>query len=128
MLKKRKFPRIDKNWHLKYRPLDDKVVQGSPLGSLAVNVSGGGVCFTVREAVPSDIMLAIEIASADLEMPIIAMAKTVWCKKRRLDSMYDVGCEFYWVGWKNDSAQKSLADYIKNQTEACGDDACVVGD
>lgn len=88
MLKKRKFPRIDKSWHLKYRPLDDKVVDGSPLGSLAVNVSGGGVCFTAREAVPADVMLALEIASADLEMPIIAMAKAVWCKKRRLDSMY----------------------------------------
>ena len=59
---------------------------------------------------------------------IIAMAKAVWCKKRRMDDMFDLGCEFYWVGWKDDSAQKSLADFIKTQTDACDDEACVVED
>ena len=128
MLKKRKFPRIDQNWHLKYRMLDKEVIADSPLSSLAINVSGGGVCFTAKDAVEPDALLALEIQSEDLQMPIIAMAKTVWCKKRRLDDMYDLGCEFYWVGWKDDSAQKSLADYIKKQTDAEGDEACVVED
>jgi hypothetical protein len=61
-------------------------------------------------------------------MPIIAMAKAVWCKKRRMDDMFDLGCEFYWVGWKDDSAQKSLADFIKDQTGTSPDEACVVED
>jgi hypothetical protein len=126
MLKKRKFPRIDPNWQLKYRTLEKHVDQNSPLSSLAMNVSGGGVCFTTKSEVPAETMLALEIESPDLEMPIIAMAKAVWCKKRRLDDMFDLGCEFYWVGWKDDSAQKSLADFIKDQTEACDDEACVV--
>ncbi|MCB2169258.1 MAG: PilZ domain-containing protein [Deltaproteobacteria bacterium] len=126
MLKKRKFPRIDQNWHLKYRMLEKHVDQNSPLSSLAINVSGGGVCFTAKNEVPADAMLALEIESPDFEMPIIAMAKAVWCKKRRMDDMYDLGCEFYWVGWKDDSAQKSLADFIKDQTDACGDEACAV--
>ena len=128
MLKKRKFPRIDPNWQLKYRTLEKHVDQNSPLSSLAINVSGGGVCFTSKSEVPAETMLALEIESPDLEMPIIAMAKAVWCKKRRMDAMFDVGCEFYWVGWKDDSAQKSLADYIKTQTDACDDEACVVED
>jgi hypothetical protein len=128
MLKKRKFPRIDQNWHLKYRTLEKHVDQNSPLSSLAINVSGGGVCFTTRNEVPVDALLALEIESPDLEMPIIAMAKAVWCKKRRMDDMFDLGCEFYWVGWKDDSAQKSLADFIKDQTGTSPDEACVVED
>jgi len=128
MLKKRKFPRIDPNWQLKYRTLEKHVDQNSPLSSLAINVSGGGVCFTTKSEVPAETMLALEIESPDLEMPIIAMAKAVWSKKRHMDNMYDLGCEFYWVGWKDDSAQKSLADFIKDQTDACDDEACVVED
>jgi c-di-GMP-binding flagellar brake protein YcgR len=128
MLKKRKFPRIDQSWHLKYRTLEKHVDRNSPLSSLAINVSAGGVCFTSKNEVPPETMLALEIASPDLGMPIIAMAKAVWCKKRRMDDMFDLGCEFYWVGWKDDSAQKSLADYIKTQTDACDDEACVVED
>jgi len=128
MLKKRKFPRIDQNWHLKYRTLEQHVDQNSPLSSLAINVSGGGVCFTTKHEVPTNALLALEIESPDLEMPIIAMAKAVWSKKRRLDDMFDLGCEFYWVGWKDDSAQKSLADFIKHQTATSDDEACVVED
>jgi c-di-GMP-binding flagellar brake protein YcgR len=116
MLKKRKFPRIDQNWQLKYRKLEKHVDQGSPLSSLAINLSGGGVCFTTRDAVTPDSLLALEIEAPELKMPIIAMARAVWCKKRHFDDLFDLGCEFYWVGWKDDSAQKSLADYIKNQT------------
>ena len=128
MLKKRKFPRIDQNWHLKYRTLEQHVDQNSPLSSLAINVSGGGVCFTTKHEVPTNALLALEIESPDLDMPIIAMAKAVWSKKRRLDDMFDLGCEFYWVGWKDDSAQKSLADFIKGQTATSNDEACVVED
>ena len=128
MLKKRKFPRIDQNWHLKYRRLEQHVDQNSPLSSLAINVSGGGVCFTTKHEVPANALLALEIDSPDLEMPIIAMAKAVWSKKRRMDDMFDLGCEFYWVGWKDDSAQKSLADFIKDQTATSDDEACVVED
>ena len=128
MLKKRKFPRIDQNWHLKYRTLEQHVDQNSPLSSLAINVSGGGVCFTTKHEVPANALLALEIDSPDLEMPIIAMAKTSWCKKRRMDDMFDLGCEFYWVGCKDDSAQKSLADFIKDQTATSDDEACVVED
>jgi hypothetical protein len=124
MFKKRKFPRVDQGWNLKYRKLENTVDQKSPLSSLAINVSGGGICFTARSEVPVGTLLALEIESPDLEMPVIAMARTAWCKKRRMGDMYDVGCEFYWVGWKDDSAQKSLADYIKRQTSACDDEAC----
>jgi c-di-GMP-binding flagellar brake protein YcgR len=116
MMKRRKFPRVDQSWRLKYRALDKQVDRESPLSSLAVNVSSGGICFTTAEAVPINSMLAIEVESPELRMPIIAMARTVWCRRRLGDGMYDLGCEFYWVGWKEDSAQKALADYLKSQT------------
>lgn len=116
MMKKRKFPRIHQNWQLKYRKLEKHVDQNSPLSSLAVNLSGGGVCFTTRDEIEPESLLALEIDSPELQMPIIAMARAVWCKKRHFDELFDLGCEFYWVGWKDDSAQQSLADYIKKQT------------
>ena len=128
MLKKRKFPRIDAGCQLKYRRLEKHVDQDSPLSSLAINLSGGGVCFAARHEIAPDSLLALEIESPELKMPIIAMARAVWCKKRHFDGHYDLGCEFYWVGWKDDSAQKSLADYIKNQTAQCDDTTCVIED
>lgn len=126
MLKKRKFPRINQSCQLKYRRLDKHVDQGSPLSSLAMNLSGGGVCFTTRDEVVPDSILALEIESPGLKMPIIAMARAVWCKKRHFDDLYDLGCEFYWVGWKDDSAQQSLADYIKRQTSRAEGTAQVI--
>ena len=126
MLKKRRFPRIDQSWNLKFRQIEKQVIQDSPLSSLAINVSSGGVCFATRTAIPTDSMMALEIEAPELKMPIIAIARAVWCKKRRWDDMFELGCEFYWVGWKDDSAQKSLADYIKKQTEACDDKAFAV--
>ena len=126
MLKKRKFPRVDENWKLKYRILEKQTVQGSPIESMALNVSGGGICFTSRDPVEVGSLMALEMQAPGFEMPVIAMAKAVWCKKRRFDAMYDLGCEFWWVGWKDNTAQQALADYIQEQTEAAETSAQVV--
>ena len=128
MLKKRKFPRIHQNWQLKYRKLEKHVDANSPLSGLAINLSGGGVCFTTRDEIMPESLLALEIESPELQMPIIAMARAVWCKKRHFDDLFDLGCEFYWVGWKDDSAQQSLADYIKTQTADYQGEASAVED
>ena len=128
MLKKRKFPRIHQNWQLKYRKLEKHVDANSPLSGLAINLSGGGVCFTTRDEIAPESLLALEIESPELQMPIIAMARAVWCKRRHFDEMFDLGCEFYWVGWKDDSAQQSLADYIKTQTADYQGEASAVED
>jgi len=128
MMKKRKFPRIHQNWQLKYRKLEKHVDANSPLSSLAINLSGGGVCFTTRDEIAPESLLALEIESPELQMPIIAMARAVWCKRRHFDEMFDLGCEFYWIGWKDDSAQQSLAEYIKTQTADFHGEASVVED
>jgi len=128
MMKKRKFPRIHQNWQLKYRKLEKHVDANSPLSSLAINLSGGGVCFTTRDEIAPESLLALEIESPELQMPIIAMARAVWCKRRHFDEMFDLGCEFYWIGWKDDSAQQSLAEYIKTQTADYQGEASVVED
>lgn len=119
MLKKRKFPRIGENWLLKFRVIEKQVMQGSPLDSMALNVSGGGVCFSSQQEVKPGSLLALEIQAPGFDMPMIAMAKAVWCKKRRLENAFELGCEFWWVGWKDNTAQEALADYIKKQTREC---------
>lgn len=128
MLKKRKFPRVDGSWHLKFRVVDKQTVQGSPLESMALNVSGGGVCFTTKDTVEPGTLLALEMQSPGFDIPVIAMAKAVWCKKRHFDDMFDLGCEFWWVGWKDKSAQEALADYIQQQTTTSGSEAQTVED
>lgn len=55
----------------------------------------------------------------------IIIANTIRCDKRRNDDMYDIGCEFWWVGWKNNDIQKSLADYIIEQTRNSKNTACI---
>lgn len=126
MLKKRKFPRIGENWQLKFRVIEKQVMQGSPLDSMALNVSGGGVCFSSRQEVKPGSMLALEIQTPGFDMPMIAMAKAVWCKKHRLDDVFELGCEFWWVGWKDNTAQEALADYIKKQTQECNNETGAV--
>jgi hypothetical protein len=114
---KRKFPRLDENWKINFRVIEGRADQASPIGSLALNVSGGGICFTSRMEVLPGSMLAIELESTDFEMPILAMAQAIWCKRLRTPDLYDVGCEFWWLGWKDTNTQQALANYIKTKIE-----------
>jgi c-di-GMP-binding flagellar brake protein YcgR len=115
-MQQRKYPRVDENWKFKYRVVESQTETPNPIDSLAINISGGGICFSSREAVTPGSMLTMEMHSAQFGQPIIAMAKAVWCQKQRTTDLFDIGCEFWWVGWKDDNAQQSLSDYIKSHT------------
>ena len=128
MAEPRKFPRLANDWQLKYQKIKRERFQEQSLESFILNVSGGGLCFTAKEEFPPETLLAVEMQAQALESPVIAIVNTVWCQKRRLDAMYDLGCEFWWIGWKDDNAQKQLSDYIKTNTENCEGEACVLDD
>ncbi|MFP4057647.1 MAG: PilZ domain-containing protein [Candidatus Brocadiia bacterium] len=114
-MKRRKFPRLKEGWDLEYRVVDSGQFQRDPVSSLAVNISGGGVCLEAKEEVEPGTMLAIDLHSPAFDSPILALARAVWCKKKLFSDTYEVGAEFWWVGWKDTDAQSKIADYIETR-------------
>jgi len=109
VFQRRKFPRIGKNYHLSYTPIDKAQFDNNPLRSLVVNISGGGLCFEASEALEKDAIVALEINSDDSQ-ELLALARVAWCKPR--GNKYDVGAEFWWIGWRDNTAQTTIADFI----------------
>ncbi len=115
MFQRRKFPRVSKHYQVSYTPVDADQFQSNPVSSLAVNISGGGLCFEADEALQKDAMIALEINSDDFRSAILALARVAWCKPK--GEAYEVGAEFWWIGWRDNQAQSSIADFIAAQTE-----------
>ena len=115
MLDKRGFPRLSEIWELDYRTISLREFKMNPHSSYTVNISGGGVCFETDEEIPKGTMLALELKSKIFPSPILSLAETIWCKKESKKDKFDVGVEFWWIGWKDSNAQKSLAEYISKK-------------
>jgi hypothetical protein len=116
VFQQRKFPRVSKNYQISYTTVDQEQFAHSPLQSLAVNISGGGVCFEAREALAKDTLLALEINADDCHSAILALARVAWCKQQ--GEGYEVGAEFWWIGWRDNEAQTAMADFISTNTTA----------
>lgn len=116
MFEKRKFPRLGETWDLDYKKIREKEFKMNAIDSLTVNISGGGICFEANEELPKGTMLALELRSREFPSPIMALAKSVWCKERDVGK-YDVGAEFWWTGWKNNDSQKEMLDYVKKHID-----------
>ena len=116
-LRKRKFPRVSEGWKIEYRVVEADKLEQSPISAFAVNISGGGICFAAEETVSPGSMITIEMSSPGFGSPVLALAKVVWCKPSRKSKGHEVGAEFWWVGWSDNDAQKSVADYIREKAE-----------
>lgn len=114
MFEKRKFPRLGESWEVDFRTIQTADLKMNIIDGLTANISGGGICFASNEEIPKGTMLAVELKSAEFPSPIMALAKTIWCKEKDIGK-YDIGVEFWWTGWKNNDAQKSILDYVNVQ-------------
>jgi hypothetical protein len=114
MFWKRRFPRLSRKFQISYKLVDQEKFDKDPVSSLALNISGGGVCFEATENLQAGALVALDIHSHDFDAPILALAKVVWCKPR--GSRYQVGAEFWWVGWGDNQAQTNIANYVAAQT------------
>jgi hypothetical protein len=114
VFQRRKFPRIGKNYHLSYTTVDRVQFENNPLSSLVVNISGGGLCFQASEALQKDAIVALEITEANSHTALLALARTAWCKPK--GDHYEVGAEFWWIGWRDSTAQSTIADFIAAKT------------
>jgi Tfp pilus assembly protein PilZ len=79
-----------------------------------LNISGGGVCFEATENLQKGDLVALEIRSDDFNAPILALTKVVWCKPK--GEVHKVGAEFWWIGWGDNQAQRTIANYVAAQT------------
>ena len=111
-MKRRKFPRLKEGWRLEYRVMDSAQFEHDPVSTLAVNISGGGVCLETKEEIEPGSMLAVDLHSPAFDSPVLALARAVWCKKKLFSDKYEVGAEFWWVGWRDSDAQSQIASYI----------------
>jgi c-di-GMP-binding flagellar brake protein YcgR len=116
MIDKRKFPRLSEMWKMNYKTITSNVSKKSPIRSLTVNISGGGICFEADEKISIGDILAIELESTSLPSSIIAFAEAKWCKKKSEEEKYEVGAEFCWIGWIDNDAQMAVAEYVKNKS------------
>jgi len=96
--------------------VDQEKFDHDPIKSLALNISGGGVCFEATDNLPQGTLVALDMRSDDFNAPILALAKVIWCKPH--GAGYQVGAEFWWVGWGDDQAQTTIANYVAAQTTA----------
>jgi hypothetical protein len=96
--------------------VDQEKFNNDPIKSLALNISGGGLCFEATDNLQKGALVALDIRSDDFNSPILALAKVVWCKPH--GATYQVGAEFWWVGWGDDQAQTTIANYVAAQTTA----------
>ncbi len=113
---KRDFPRISQACPLRFEHLE-AMPEGvsSPSGDSAVmnNISGGGICFTNSVPVEKGSMLALEMDLPGFPTSVISMGKVVWCQdSEQTPGQYDVGVEFWWVGWRDQEAQQRVSEFI----------------
>ena len=108
----RKFPRITEGWKITYRILEKETIPKEPFNNFTVNISGGGICFQSEDEVAPNTTLAIEMDSEEFPSPVMALARVVWCKPA--DQGYEIGAEFWWIGWKDSDAQQTIADHISS--------------
>jgi len=116
MFWRRRFPRLRKDFQITYSMVDQEKFDQEPIKGLALNISGGGVCFEATDSLQKGTLVALDIRSNDFNAPVLALAKVVWCKPH--SGKHQVGAEFWWVGWGDDQAQTTIANYVTAQTTA----------
>ena len=112
----RKFPRVSKEYRVSYSLIDQEQVEQNPANGLAVNISGGGICFTSEGPLDKGVMVALDIDADDLQSSILALAKVQWCKAS--GDSYEVGAEFWWIGWRDNEEQAQVPDFINMNSAA----------
>ncbi len=116
MFRNRKYPRLSEEYHVVYKIVEQGQFDSNPVSSLAVNISGGGVCFVATEALEQETMVTLDISAGDLHSSILALAKVKWCKDK--GEYYEIGAEIWSIGWRDDTAQRAMADFITTETTA----------
>ena len=89
---KRKFKRAVADLPLQYKNL--RKVGEQSIGSLAKNISEGGVCFKSNEFISLACRMVVEISVPTVEKPIKAITKVAWIRRIPNTEQYELGNQF----------------------------------
>ncbi len=110
---RRRFPRLRESCQIKVRHLGGAQPPVERMDAMTVNISGGGLCYSSDTAASPGDFVAVELTVPEFPSPVVALARTAFSKPS--EGMFEVGLEFWWVGWGDDTAQKAIANYIKTE-------------
>lgn len=110
---RRRFPRLRESCHIRVKSLDEGGVPARGVDAITVNISGGGLCYLSQEPVEEGRFLAVELELPEFGSPVVALARASYCGPA--GAGYEIGIEFWWVGWGDESAQRAIAEYIKHE-------------
>ena len=122
-LRRRKYPRVKEACAVKYRVVRAPEEQPDDQGGVVVNISGGGMCFSVDEELAPGAVLALEMSLSGLPTPVVSLARIVWCDAGEQPERFDVGVEFCWIGWADAEAQDRMLKYIHEKLDDLGIDS-----
>lgn len=88
----RRFKRVDSNVPVQYKNL--RVSTELPAGSVARNLSEGGICFQTSKFISLACRLVVEIAIPTSPKPIKAISKVAWIRKIPSSDQYELGNQF----------------------------------
>ncbi len=110
---RRGFPRLSAACRIRVRPMAGVGPVGEGHEALTVNISGSGLCYRSLHALEPGTFVAVELTLPNFASPVLALARAAYCAPQ--GPQFDVGLEFWWVGWGDDSAQRAIGDYIKSE-------------
>ena len=127
-LRQRKYPRVKERCQVKYRVVPETALEPEDGGGVAVNISGGGMCLSTDEPVKPGSMIAVEMSLADLPTPVISLGRVVWCERVEAGTGYEIGVEFWWIGWADEEAQRRMLEYVRGKLDKIGRDKSAAPD
>ena len=119
-LRRRKYPRVNEACNVKYHVVEDAAVPARNQGGVAVNISGGGMCFSADGPLEPGSMVALEMTLSDLPTPVVSLGRVVWSEPSEEAGKFDVGVEFWWIGWADEEAQNRMLGYINQKLGELG--------
>jgi hypothetical protein len=112
----RKYPRVSEDCEVNCELIDDDVRPEGQDG-VALNISGGGMCFSTLGPLPVGAMVALQVNLPQLPSRVVALAKVCWSRPQADTGKFDNGVEFWWIGWRDEQAQDAMLDYVKGKLD-----------
>lgn len=124
-MRRRKYPRVKDNCSLRFKviteaPIESDGVSAHDMG-VAINISGGGMCFSANKPLAPGTMITCEMKLSQLPTPVVSFGKVVWCERSESPATFDIGLEFWWIGWSDAEAQDKMLKYINSKLSPFGD-------
>ena len=110
---KRKFPRLELRFPLKYKNL--KRLGEEFRGTVSKNISEGGVRFRSDRFISLACRLVVELNFPTIEKPIRAVSKIAWIRKLPAGDDYEVGNQFLEITRED---KNIIRKFVSEQSEA----------